>query len=137
MEIHGVAVMRRRCDSWLNATQILKVAGVEKGKRTKILEKEILTGHHEKIQGGYGKYQGTWVNYQRGREFCRQYGVEEILLPLLEHDMVSDGTNAPGHVDTPTKEQAMAAQRKRYYNSGIDNRSSKISLRRRHTHSLL
>jgi len=122
MEINGVAVMRRRCDSWLNATQVLKVAGVDKGKRTKILEKEILTGHHEKIQGGYGKYQGTWVNYQRGREFCRQYGVEEILLPLLEHDMVSDGTNAPGHVDTPTKEQAMAAQRKRYYNSGIDNR---------------
>lgn len=56
----GIAVMRRRADSYLNATQILKVAGVDKGKRTKILEKEILTGTHEKVQGGYGKYQGTW-----------------------------------------------------------------------------
>lgn len=55
MEINGVAVMRRRSDSWLNATQILKVAGVDKGKRTKVLEKEILTGEHEKVQGGYGK----------------------------------------------------------------------------------
>lgn len=52
--------MRRRADGFLNATQILKLAGVEKGKRTKILEKEILIGEHEKVQGGYGKYQGTW-----------------------------------------------------------------------------
>ena len=56
----NVAVMRRKSDSWLNATQILKVAQIEKGKRTKILEKEIMVGQHEKVQGGYGKYQGTW-----------------------------------------------------------------------------
>jgi len=55
MEINNIAVMRRRSDSWLNATQILKVAGVDKGKRTKVLEKEVLTGEHEKVQGGYGK----------------------------------------------------------------------------------
>jgi hypothetical protein len=58
--VRDVAVMRRRPDSYLNATQILKVAGLEKGKRTKIIEKEVLTGEHEKVQGGYGKYQGTW-----------------------------------------------------------------------------
>lgn len=52
--------MRRRGDSYVNATQILKVAGVDKGRRTKILEKEILPGKHEIVQGGYGKYQGTW-----------------------------------------------------------------------------
>lgn len=52
--------MRRRGDSFVNATQILKVAGIEKGRRTKILEKEILPGKHEIVQGGYGKYQGTW-----------------------------------------------------------------------------
>lgn len=61
---------------WVNATQILKVAGVPKSARTKILEKEILSGVHEKVQGGCesfgrsvlrfannesdGKYQGTW-----------------------------------------------------------------------------
>ena len=52
--------MRRRADSYVNATQILKVAGIDKGRRTKILEKEILPGKHEIVQGGYGKYQGTW-----------------------------------------------------------------------------
>ncbi|RMZ85233.1 hypothetical protein DV738_g336, partial [Chaetothyriales sp. CBS 135597] len=116
MEVNGVSVMRRRNDSWLNATQILKVAGVDKGKRTKVLEKEILTGEHEKVQGGYGKYQGTWVNYHRGREFCRQYGVEQLLLPLLEYDVNNDGAaGLPPGMETPTKEQAMAAQRKRLY----------------------
>ncbi|KAI5792374.1 hypothetical protein FPQ18DRAFT_367401 [Pyronema domesticum] len=112
MTINNVAVMRRRDDSWLNATQILKVAGVEKGKRTKVLEKEILSGTHEKVQGGYGKYQGTWIDFERGREFCRQYGVEHILAPLLNLDT----TSTAGHDSTPTKEQAMAAKRKRMYN---------------------
>lgn len=78
MEVNGIAVMRRRHDSCLNATQILKVAGVDKGRRTKILEKEIQTGEHEKVQGGYGKYQGTWIKFERGVEVCKQYGVEEI-----------------------------------------------------------
>jgi regulatory protein SWI6 len=128
MEVNGVAVMRRRSDSWLNATQILKVAGVDKGKRTKVLEKEILTGEHEKVQGGYGKYQGTWINYRRGREFCRQYGVEEILRPLLDYDMSADGSGQPGQgVDTPTKEQAMAANRKRFYTQTLDGRQNQSS----------
>ncbi|PVH82168.1 apses transcription factor-like protein [Cadophora sp. DSE1049] len=123
MEVNGIAVMRRRKDSWLNATQILKVAGIEKGKRTKVLEKEILIGEHEKVQGGYGKYQGTWIKFERGLEFCRQYGVEELLRPLLTYDMGQDGGIAGrGGIDTPTKEQAMAAQRKRLYNSGVESR---------------
>lgn len=123
MEVNGVAVMRRRADSWLNATQILKVAGVDKGKRTKVLDKEILEGEREKVQGGYGRYQGTWINYRRGVEFCRQYGVEELLRPLLEYDLSTDGTSSSqNNLATPTKEQAMAAQRKRMYN-GLDNRT--------------
>ena len=107
--------MRRVKDSWMNATQILRVANVDKGRRTKVLEKEILTGEHEKVQGGYGKYQGTWVNYKRGRDFCRSYGVEDILRPLLDYEVAAGN-------ETPTKEQAMAANRKRFYNSSLDGR---------------
>ncbi|KAF1913107.1 apses transcription factor-like protein [Ampelomyces quisqualis] len=127
MEVNRVAVMRRRSDGWLNATQILKVAGVDKGKRTKVLEKEILTGEHEKVQGGYGKYQGTWINYRRGREFCRQYGVEDVLRPLLDYDINVDG-NAGLSIETPTKEQAMAANRKRFYTQSMDGRSTSQSV---------
>jgi transcription factor MBP1 len=50
--------MRRKVDSWMNATQILKVADFDKPQRTRILEREVQKGTHEKVQGGYGKYQG-------------------------------------------------------------------------------
>ena len=50
--------MRRKSDSWMNATQILKVADFDKPQRTRILEREVQKGVHEKVQGGYGKYQG-------------------------------------------------------------------------------
>ena len=56
----GIACMRRRSDGWLNATQILKVADFDKPQRTRILEREVQRGLHEKVQGGYGKYQGKW-----------------------------------------------------------------------------
>ncbi|KUI61590.1 Start control protein cdc10 [Cytospora mali] len=128
MEVNGVAVMRRRDDSCLNATQILKVAGLDKGKRTKILEKEIQTGEHEKVQGGYGKYQGTWISFDRGVQVCRQYGVEDVLRPLLTYDMGEDGAlPGRGDINTPTKEQAMAAQRKRLYSQPMNNRSNSVS----------
>jgi hypothetical protein len=54
----NVAVMRRKSDAYLNATQILKVAGFDKPQRTRVLEREVQKGEHEKVQGGYGKYQG-------------------------------------------------------------------------------
>ncbi|KAI8324583.1 apses-domain-containing protein [Martensiomyces pterosporus] len=100
MICRGIAVMRRHSDSWLNATQILKVAGVEKGRRTKILEREVLTGEHEKIQGGYGKYQGTWVPFARGVQLCKQYNVYDYIRPILEHDPTESGTRPDR---TPTK----------------------------------
>jgi len=59
-----VLVMRRRHDDWINATHILKAAGFDKPARTRILEREVQKGTHEKVQGGYGKYQGI-----RGAEY--------------------------------------------------------------------
>lgn len=60
MMVNGIPVMKRVEDAYLNATQILKVCGFSKPRRTRILEQECHTTTHEKIQGGYGKYQGTW-----------------------------------------------------------------------------
>ncbi|PWN94929.1 hypothetical protein FA09DRAFT_323368 [Tilletiopsis washingtonensis] len=86
LTVRGIACMRRRADGFLNATQILKIAGVEKARRTKILEREILTGEHEKVQGGYGKYQGTWIPLARAQALSAQFNVTHFLLPLLELD---------------------------------------------------
>ncbi|OJA14993.1 hypothetical protein AZE42_04318 [Rhizopogon vesiculosus] len=95
--VRGIAVMRRRGDSFVNATQILKVAGIEKGRRTKILEKEILPGKHEIVQGGYGKYQGTWIPLERGRDIAAQYGVAPLLAPLFDF---TPSTNSLGTMPT-------------------------------------
>ncbi|KXS09552.1 apses-domain-containing protein, partial [Gonapodya prolifera JEL478] len=85
LHVKDVAVMRRVSDAFLNATQILKVAGFSKPRRTKILEREVLADPlHEKIQGGYGKYQGTWIPLDSGRDLARRYGVEDLVAPLLD-----------------------------------------------------
>nr|CAG8555940.1 13273_t:CDS:2 [Entrophospora candida]CAG8556375.1 8768_t:CDS:2 [Entrophospora candida] len=101
--------MRRRPDSYLNATQILKVEGLDKGKCSKIIEREILTGEHEKVQGGYGKYQGTWTPFEKGKELATKYGVLESLCPILGYISPEHDTPYLSSPYTPTKEQAMAA----------------------------
>ncbi|KAG2222982.1 hypothetical protein INT45_012281 [Circinella minor] len=108
--VQDVVVMRRRNDSYMNATQILKVAGIEKGKRTKILEREVLTGEHEKVQGGYGKFQGTWIPLDKGRELAERYGVLDVLKCIVDYQQPLGGNDDDDQI--PTKEQAVAAQRK-------------------------
>ena len=116
-----VAVMRRRSDSYLNATQILKVAGFDKPQRTRVLEREVQKGEHEKVQGGYGKYQGTpqivhrvwiyadvhhlsgtWIPIERGLALAKQYGVEDLLRPIIDYTPTSvSPPPAPKHVVAP------------------------------------
>ncbi|KAI5284816.1 Cell division cycle- protein res2/pct1, partial [Ascosphaera aggregata] len=57
LRLGSESVMRRRFDGYINATHILKVAGLDKPARTRILEREVQKGIHQKVQGGYGKYQ--------------------------------------------------------------------------------
>jgi hypothetical protein len=123
MMCRNVAVMRRKEDSYLNATQILKVAGIDKGRRTKILEKEIINGQHEKVQGGYGKYQGTWIPFQRGCQLAAQFNVDTQLAPILTFIPPS-----PGTLDsTPSKEQVLASSNKGGTNLGKHKRAEKNS----------
>jgi regulatory protein SWI6 len=53
------------------------------------------------------------VPFEVGVEFCRKYGVEDILRPLLEFDATSTGELH----QTPTKEEANAAKRKQMYSN--------------------
>ncbi|ONH75223.1 Cell division cycle-related protein res2/pct1 [Pichia kudriavzevii] len=87
------SVMRRKVDGWVNATHILKVANFPKAKRTRILEKDVQTGVHEKVQGGYGKYQGTWVPLERAMEIANQFEVLNELDPVFQY--VSNGAETP------------------------------------------
>ena len=94
-------VMRRRSDDWINATHILKIAGYDKPARTRILEKEVQKGVHEKIQGGYGKYQGrkpsrsvretklnssgTWIPLGDGKLLAEKNGIIDRISKIFDY----------------------------------------------------
>ncbi|TPX75755.1 hypothetical protein CcCBS67573_g02966 [Chytriomyces confervae] len=85
MMCNGTAIMKRRTDSYFNVTQILKVAGVEKSGRAKILgEMTSDTGSLEKVQGGFGRYQGTWMPMLRARDLAAEHGVLQLIQPLID-----------------------------------------------------
>jgi hypothetical protein len=90
--------MRRKEDSWLNAGQILRVAGLTDHDRLKAIRalRAAMPGEFETVNGGNPLYQGTWVPYESGRELARQFGVEQILLPLLEYEYSSDALGGAG-----------------------------------------
>ncbi|KAF2028674.1 apses-domain-containing protein [Setomelanomma holmii] len=83
--VNGNHVMRRRADDWINATHILKVADYDKPARTRILEREVQKGVHEKVQGGYGKYQGTWIPLEEGRHLAERNGVLDKMRPIFDY----------------------------------------------------
>ncbi|KAF8516648.1 transcription factor [Gautieria morchelliformis] len=104
MMVKSVAIMRRRSDSWLNATQILKIAGFDKPQRTRVLEREVQKGEHEKVQGGYGKYQGTWVPLDKGIALARQHNIDHLMKPLIDFQPAATSPPlAPKHLSAPSR----------------------------------
>ncbi|EPY49329.1 MBF transcription factor complex subunit Res1 [Schizosaccharomyces cryophilus OY26] len=100
--INGNFLMKRCHDQWMNATQILKIAELDKPRRTRILEKFAQKGLHEKVQGGCGKYQGTWVPLERALELAQEFDVYSIISPLLEY---SESHMNSAHLYTPQSMQ--------------------------------
>lgn len=89
------SVMKRKDDDWVNATHILKAARFAKAKRTRILEKEVIKEVHEKVQGGFGKYQGTWVPMDVARTLATKFGVHHELAPLFDFTQTEGSASPP------------------------------------------
>ncbi|KAI1081517.1 ANK-repeat protein MBP1 [Whalleya microplaca] len=95
-------VMRRRQDNWINATHILKAAGFDKPARTRILEREVQKDVHEKIQGGYGKYQGTWIPLEAGEQLAHRNSIYDRLQPIFQFTPGNQSPPpAPRHTSKP------------------------------------
>ncbi|KAH6570285.1 hypothetical protein BASA50_004449 [Batrachochytrium salamandrivorans] len=107
---NNVPVMRRKVDSYINATQILRAAGLPKPARTKVLEKDVSLGLHEKIQGGYAGFQGTWVPLKSAIALAEAYKVGDELRTLFEYDTKSG--EAEKHVVARVKRSAPIATRR-------------------------
>jgi transcription factor MBP1 len=103
-------VMRRRQDDWINATHILKAAGFDKPARTRILEREVQKDVHEKIQGGYGKYQGTWIPLESGEQLAHRNNTYDRLRPIFEFIPGNQSPPpAPRHASKPKAPKAKPA----------------------------
>nr|GAT44863.1 predicted protein [Mycena chlorophos] len=83
MTCNGIAVMKRRSDAWLNANQILKVAGLNTLQSREVMESEVWGGEHETLKRGGGAFQGTWIPLARAVALCEKYHCEAQLRPLL------------------------------------------------------
>ncbi|KAJ6539001.1 transcription regulator HTH, apses-type DNA-binding domain-containing protein [Mycena capillaripes] len=109
MMCKGVAVMRRRSDSWLNATQILKVAGFDKPQRTRVLEREVQKGEHERFKKDTANIRVraptlcTWIPLDRGLAVAKQYECELLLRPIIEFQPAAKSPPfAPNHLVAST-----------------------------------
>ena len=76
-------VMRRTQDDWINITQVFKIGNFSKNQRTKILEKESSKVQHEKVQGGYGRFQGTWVPRENARMIVDKYKIVDAVADCI------------------------------------------------------
>ncbi|KAI3403865.2 SWI4 [Candida oxycetoniae] len=105
-------IMRRCKDDWVNATQILKCCNFPKAKRTKILEKGVQQGLHEKVQGGFGRFQGTWIPLEDARRLAATYGVTKELAPVLFLDFNDPDLVIPMKQKPPPKDSSDVVKRK-------------------------
>ncbi|KAL8748133.1 MAG: hypothetical protein Q9190_000095 [Brigantiaea leucoxantha] len=127
--VEGNHVMRRRQDDWINATHILKVADYDKPARTRILEREVQKGVHEKVQGGYGKYQGTWIPLSEGRLLAERNGVLAKLLPIFDFrpGPVSPPQAPKHHTAASTKELKQGPPMSQISEDQYDNISAQLN----------
>ncbi|KAJ3057161.1 hypothetical protein HK097_011166 [Rhizophlyctis rosea] len=95
IQCRGVPVMRRKADTWINATQILRAAGLPKPQRTKVLERDVVNGIHEKVQGGFAGFQGTWIPLDSAKALAASYHIEEDLALLFDFLPERDGEPLP------------------------------------------
>ncbi|CAI8510000.1 unnamed protein product [Pichia kudriavzevii] len=88
--IDGIQLMRRCDDNWVNATQILKIAGFGKTQRTRLLEREVHNLVHRKVQGGHGKFQGTWIPLDLAIQLATRHEIPSEKLNVLFYNPETD-----------------------------------------------
>ena len=122
------SIMKRKKDHWVNATHILKAANFGKAKRTRILEKEVLKETHEKVQGGFGKYQGTWVPLSIAEDLARKFNVYDELRPLFDYRHVEgmdEPPPAPKHHHTSRADSKKKATKSASMSALADKKSTR------------
>ncbi|KAI9096623.1 transcription regulator HTH, apses-type DNA-binding domain-containing protein [Phlyctochytrium arcticum] len=91
VSLNGVPIYRRRSDGWINLSHICKAVGMQKGQRSRIINKETRECAHQKVQGGAAAFQGTWIPQYKAKQFVVAQGVYDSVRDLF------DSTPPPQH----------------------------------------
>ncbi|KXN64592.1 apses-domain-containing protein [Conidiobolus coronatus NRRL 28638] len=86
VEIKGVSVGRRKDNNMINGTKLLNLSGMTRGKRDGILKSEL---ERSVIKSGLMVLKGVWISFERAKELAKEYGVYDLIHPLLEWDIES------------------------------------------------
>lgn len=131
-------VMRRTHDDWVNITQVFKIAQFSKTQRTKVLEKESNDMRHEKVQGGYGRFQGTWIPLENAKYMVKKYNIKDpVVTTILSYEFdpcnppmkrsknsVLKRTSPNGRISSPSSYNK-TPKKKHHANSSATTRKSK------------
>jgi hypothetical protein len=86
VEIKGISVGRRKDNNMINGTKLLNLSGMTRGKRDGILKSEL---ERSVIKSGLMVLKGVWITFERAKELAKEYGIHDMLHPLLEWDIES------------------------------------------------
>ncbi|KAL8895803.1 MAG: hypothetical protein Q9192_003439, partial [Flavoplaca navasiana] len=96
LNVRGKSVTMRRSDSWLNATEILDLAGKDKRQRKMIFR---LMKEHTKVEivraSVLGSGPSAWVCYDQGRLLCETFGLSNTLRSLLKFGRGNENDAVP------------------------------------------
>lgn len=150
-------IMRKLKDDWVNVTQIFKIAKFSKNQRTKILEKESSTIPHEKVQGGYGRFQGTWIPLDNARILVEKYKIVDPVVntilnfvfdpnsppPRRTKNSVLRKTSPGKKISSPSSYNKTTPKRRpqydnpsQYINNGLSNTNNKKAKRANRKNSI-
>ncbi|CDS04082.1 hypothetical protein LRAMOSA07037 [Lichtheimia ramosa] len=79
-EVTGIVISRRRDNDMINGTKLLNITGMSRGRRENILRD---VENSVRVRVGAMHLKGTWIPYHRAVELAVEYGIDDILHPLL------------------------------------------------------
>ncbi|KAJ3381930.1 transcriptional regulator swi6 [Entophlyctis sp. JEL0112] len=109
--INGIEVMRRIDDGWMNVKQILRIALLNEGRKSKkIIRKKVYLGirhgPHEIVDTtGEPHFRGIWVPPDIALGLAQNFQIDKALKLLFDQDIQSDSPtdNLLVHADLPER----------------------------------
>jgi hypothetical protein len=93
--IRGVTVMRRPSNSYVNVTQLLVAAGLNRNQRRNLLKRRDFPTTKDVISGG--SLQGTWIPADLAAQYAAAHGVADEFRALFDDSFVDEPSAISGY----------------------------------------